>query len=480
MVGSLSGTVKDPSGGAIPGASIVLTNTKTNQNFELTTDDEGVYRASNLPAGNYKLHASANAFKSADIINLNVTAGVRSNYNVNLEVGGVSETVTITAGNETLNTSSSNYSVSGTIDNSSSFGPNFNRLSAPNLSNLIARRESGVEAEVTGGEVGDLFEYHIDQPVTVPRDRSALIPILQTRMEGERVSIYNEQAQAHRPMSGLLLKNSSPLTLEDGSLTVIDGDAYAGEALMERLKPAEVRLISFALDLGTLVNARDEEERTPAFLLRAINGVVQAHYYKTRRKVYALVNQTDHPRIVYLEHPVDQDENWELSDSVPKPAIKTAKYYRFRIALEPNQKLDFPITERQEKMETYALSDFSRPQLELFLKRRYIDEPTRVLLEKLLEIKGLVTATEARLQTINKEAGEIAQDQQRLRDNIKALTATAEAKQLIARYVAKANDQETRIEEIEKDRRAAVDERARLQAELEVAIRGFSIDRKLE
>ena len=75
-------------------------------------------------------------------------------------------------------------------------------------------------------------------------DRSALIPILQTRIEGERVSIYrasaddNEDKPASRPMGGMLLKNTSKLTLEDGSLTVIDGDAYAGEALLQRLKPA--------------------------------------------------------------------------------------------------------------------------------------------------------------------------------------------------------------------------------------------------
>jgi len=98
------------------------------------------------------------------------------------------------------------------------------------LANTVAAEESGVKAEARGSEVGDLFEYRIDQPVTVQRDRSALIPILQTRMQGERVSIFNEQAQDHRPMSGLLLKNTSALTLEDGSLTVVDGDSYAGEA----------------------------------------------------------------------------------------------------------------------------------------------------------------------------------------------------------------------------------------------------------
>jgi hypothetical protein len=315
-------------------------------------------------------------------------------------------------------------------------------------------------------------------------------------------------------MSGMLLKNTSALTLEDGSLTVIDGDAYAGEALLERLKPGEERLISFALDLGTLVNARDEDEdRQPTYLVRAVNGVVEAHYYELRKKVYTLINQTDRPRVVYIEHPRGEDNDWQLvagtavlsgsgSQSTPVNAnaainsaapttieaslttadgsfTKTAKHYRFRVKLAPHQKLEFPVVERNEQRDSYQLTDFTRHELALFIARKYIDDKTRAALEAIIALKDKVAGAEARLLQINKEAGEIALDQQRLRENIKALTSTAEAKQLITRYVSKANDQETRLEQIEKDRRAATDERARLQAELKAAIRGLTLDRRL-
>jgi hypothetical protein len=52
-----------------------------------------------------------------------------------------------------------------------------------------------------------------------------------------------------------------------------------------------------------------------------------------------------------------------------------------------------------------------------------------------------MTAIDARIESIDKEVSDIGEDQSRLRDNIKALTATAEAKQLISRYVAKADTQ---------------------------------------
>jgi hypothetical protein len=345
------------------------------------------------------------------------------------------------------------------------------------LSDAITSENSGVEAAATGSEVGDLFEYRIDQPVTVRRDRSALIPILQTRMEGERVSIFNEAARRDRPLSGMLLKNSSRLTLEDGSMTVIDGDAYAGEALMERLKPSEQRLISFALDLGTLVSVRTKEDRAPTFLIKVVGGVFQAHYYQTTQKLYTLTNQTERARVVYVEHPVR--EGWSLSKETRDPEGKNARYYRFRISLEPHQKVEMPVTERRALMDSYALTNFTRADLELFIARNYIDQPTRDALEKLIELKARIASLDARLEAIDKEAEQIGEDQARLRENIKALTATAEARTLIARYVVKAGEQETRLEQLNKDRQAQIAERLRLQSELQTSIRTLAIDRNL-
>jgi Membrane-bound metallopeptidase len=296
-------------------------------------------------------------------------------------------------------------------------------------------------------------------------------------MEGERISIYNEAARADRPMGGMMLTNTTPLTFEGGSMTVLDRDAYAGEALMERLKPGEQRLISFELDLGTLVTARAKEKRAPTFLVRAVNGVFQAHYHQTNQKIYVVTNQTDKPRVVMIEHPVRQD--WSLSGDTQKPEEKTANYYRFRVRVGPHEKLELPVTEQRVLMETYTLTNFTRQDLELFVAKNYIDANTRTTLERIIDLRSRLAAKEARVESIDSEVEEIAKDQERLRDNIKALTATAEAKQLITRYVAKADNQETRLEQLNKEKQALGQEITGLEGELETVVRGLSIDRKL-
>ena len=278
-------------------------------------------------------------------------------------------------------------------------------------------------------------------------------------------------------MSGLRLKNTSPLTLEGGSITVLDGDAYAGESLMERLKPAETRFISFALDLGTLVTAKQKAQREPVFLVRAVNGVFQAHYHQAEKKVYTITNQTDRARLVYIEHPVR--DGWVLTDDTQKPASTTANVYRFRVELGPRATAEIPVVERRALMDSYQLSSLTPRDVELFVAGRFIDDAIRAALENIVDLKVRVVSAESRLASLETEVEEIEKDQTRLRENIKALKDTLEAKHLITRYVAKANEQESRMEQLSAERKSATESRGKLQSELESAIRGLSLDERL-
>ncbi|MEP6847986.1 MAG: hypothetical protein ABI999_03955 [Acidobacteriota bacterium] len=363
------------------------------------------------------------------------------------------------------------------------------------LSDAIVDGKSGVQTAASGSEIGDLFEYKIDQPVTIDKSRSALIPIVQTKMDGERVSIFREAVEDSkkpdgdggeesneleasrkanpRPMSGLLLKNVTAMTFEGGSMTVLDGDAYAGEALMERLKPKEQRLISFAQDLGTLIRIEQKEDREPAKLVKVVDGVFQVHYFKSEKKIYHLSNQTDKPKVVYIEHPIKK--NWVLSETGAKPDYTTARFYRFRVEMQPFDNKDITVGENLGMMDKYELTSLSPKDLDVFVYSHFIDDATRARLAKLIDLRMQINQINTKLAAAGKENEEITADQARFRENIEALAKTAEAKQLITRYIAKANDQETRLEQMRKDKQAMLDEKDKLERELAIEIKNFEI-----
>jgi hypothetical protein len=462
---AISGIVTDPQGAVVPGASVTIRNETTGEITTTSSDGSGNFLRSNLKAGVYSVQVDAPGFKSMRITSTSVGA----NLNVRLEPGSISEVVQVTAGVE-LESNTSGTRISSELFANNSF---VSGESETRISDALTGGYSGVTAATIGEEIGDLFQYSIEHPVTVMRDRSALIPIIQTKMDGERVAVYNAGVRQDRPYSGVLLKNGTDLTLESGSMTVLDGDAYAGEAMMDRLKPKEQRLISFALDLGTHVRVRERESREPTKLIKVVEGTFQAHYFQTEEKTYQISNQTDRKKVVYVEHPIRS--GWILSEDAPKPDYVTQRYYRFRIELGPLQEYELKINERQPLMDSYRLEALSRADLDMFISRNYIDGNLRAKLEKLLELRATLHQAGAKLESFDDEVESIAEDQKRLRENIESLAKTPEAKTLITRYIAKANEQETRLEQIEKEKKSVAEEKARLERELAVGIKNFEV-----
>jgi len=95
-------------------------------------------------------------------------------------------------------------------------------------------------------ELGDLFEYKLHDRVTIRKNQSALVPILQSRIDAEKVSVWNPSDSS--VLRALWVDNTSGLTLDGGSFNVLEGNAFAGEGLMDPIKPGEKRLLCYAAD----------------------------------------------------------------------------------------------------------------------------------------------------------------------------------------------------------------------------------------
>src|SRR5262249_42043573 len=104
-------------------------------------------------------------------------------------------------------------------------------------------RGRGVGSSATAGQLGDFFQYVIDHPVTLPRQKSAMLPIVHKDVEAARVSIYNERTQAKHPLLGLRFKNTTGMHLMQGPITVFEGSSYAGDARILDITPKGERLI---------------------------------------------------------------------------------------------------------------------------------------------------------------------------------------------------------------------------------------------
>jgi hypothetical protein len=110
--GSLTGTVLDPTGAAVAGANVTVRNNATNQELTATTNDQGTFAVPSINAGLYTVTITpTTGFKQAILKDVKIDAGRPSNVDVKLEVGQVTESVTITgAGGELINSTNANVS----------------------------------------------------------------------------------------------------------------------------------------------------------------------------------------------------------------------------------------------------------------------------------------------------------------------------------------------------------------------------------
>ncbi len=111
---SISGVVTDADGGVLPGADVIVKNIKTGETFTTVSSDRGVFAVPALITGTYSVSVSLQGFKSSQIDNVILNSGVPVNVRATLELGGVTETVTVQANSDLVQTQTA--TVATTLD----------------------------------------------------------------------------------------------------------------------------------------------------------------------------------------------------------------------------------------------------------------------------------------------------------------------------------------------------------------------------
>ncbi|WP_426756720.1 hypothetical protein [Myxococcus sp. Y35] len=320
-------------------------------------------------------------------------------------------------------------------------------------------------------EVGDLFEYEVDRPVTVHRNQSALVPILHKPFEGRRVLLYNRATREKNPMACIELKNTTGLTLEGGPVTVSEDERYVGEAMLDTMKPGDRRFVPYAVELGCVVSIEDRVEDGPVVRVVVNAGMLMAEYFHLRRTTYLARNKAQRAQVLYVEHPRN---GWELAKDAPEPAETTEGFWRFKRELAAGAQDTLTVTERTRGQRQYLVSSMGLDEVSYFVSQRFIDEKMAALLKEVVAQREHVDALAKEEQRLLEERNQLFRDQERIRSNIESLKSGASQRELAERFVAKLNEQEDRLEAIASELEKLAKQRQEAQKALNRRIQGLS------
>ena len=484
--GRLSGVVTDPSGASVPGALVRLLDEGNNVIAQTNSESSGQYSFSGVAVGNYRLDVEKQGFRKNAIAGLNVSPG-ENRFDSQLQVGSSAETITVNASTMAVNTETAEVAgksrtaaanrphVGIAIGSGVGYGSGsaIGFSAGPSAATVEEAREMS-EAAASGKELGDLFEYKLKDRVTLKKNQSALVPIAQTEIEAEKVSLWSGTTGSGRPLRGLWLKNTSPLTFDGGSFSVLENEVFAGEGLTDPIKPGERRLISYATDLGMLVEASKNFQPQHVTRVKISKGILTHVSELHERTLYVSRSQDETKRTLVIEHPARPE--WAIAKGSADPEEKAPGEYRFRLEVPPKATASLPVEEVRTLSTTYELSNLTDDQVAVFVKQGTITPEMAQALARISAQKAIVTKLEEEMENRQKDIDRIVEDQGRLRENMKALRGSAEEKALLQRYAKQLDEQETQLEALRKKIQDTEAQRDKANGQLEKTIDDLQIE----
>ncbi|MCA9805358.1 MAG: hypothetical protein KC777_25485, partial [Cyanobacteria bacterium HKST-UBA02] len=327
-------------------------------------------------------------------------------------------------------------------------------------SDLVDRLARIQDVGVEGEQTGELFEYRIKDPVTVPRGSSALIPVVQQIIDGERVSIYKEEQNREFAFAAVRLVNTTGLTLEAGPVTVMESNSYAGECLLDVLKPDDKRILPYALDQSVSVVVREDYERKPIWKVRITDGIIACLFKQVSKRRFIVENLSSKKKVVYIEHPYK--DGWTLTPESQEAEETTRNFYRFRLELDDHSSRELEVETESESAESYSLFNVSHQHnhVQWLLDQNFKDEDFIKLLRGAIGIKAELARLSDEGRRIEAEIAGEENNQNRARENVKTLGASAD------RFKEAIETSEDRIVELQENLKKVRTEQAARERQL--------------
>jgi hypothetical protein len=304
------------------------------------------------------------------------------------------------------------------------------------MSNYAELQQPAAEAKA----VGDLFEYSLKEKVTIGKNQSALVPILQARITAEKVTLWNQDS--NEPLRALWLNNTSGVEFDTGSFNILDEGTFAGEGMIDAVRPGERRLISYAADSAVQVKADEESSSKPYSRLVIVKGLMTLTREDREVKTYTISNSDVTPRDVIIEHPARSD--WKLAEGV-KPEETTASFLRFRVKVEPKTSGQLKVEEYHPLVTQVSLTNLSSDFIAVLTEQKRVTPAIEQAFKRVLDQKAVIAGLDEQLKLRKNEENSIATDQARIRENMKALKGSPEEKALLQRYTHQLDQQEDRL-----------------------------------
>ncbi len=321
-----------------------------------------------------------------------------------------------------------------------------------------------------GTELGESFFYKVSTPITIERQRSAMIPFLTSPVGGRRVSIYNRIDRPEHPMRGVEITNSSDLQLLPGPIAVYDGTIFAGDATISHLAPGAKRLLAYAvdLDLKTIATPEATDEITK---VRIVDGAFEVTNLNRMKMLYRFDNNDKkRARTVIVEHP--KNSPYKLVGDL-KPTEDTTSNYRFEVKIDAGKSSELVVNEEWVRSQQVGLSGYAMPDLVRLSKNGKVSGAVLDAVRTWAQKNAAAEEAQRELAQLDERAARSASEQERISQVMQRVPNNSE---VYANYMKDLNQAANEGRAIKGQREAAVAKATAAMKDRDDYLRNLRVD----
>jgi len=344
------------------------------------------------------------------------------------------------------------------------------RYDAPETEASVELRNSGFKAAAGGAQAGELFQFSLQAPISLPRHQSALIPLTATDVTAQKVSLFNQDVDPLHPQNAVWITNSTGLRLPSGPVTVYDGGVYAGDALTDTFLEKDKRLWTYASDLAVRADVSTNDGQTTT-KITVIRGVLNYKKDLSWTQTYRFTNTGAEARTLLIEHPVRTERTLLEPKS---PAEKTPDTYRFLVNAPASGTAELVVKEARTVVETQGLAGWRGDQiLALIQGSGPLSPAAKAALQKLADLKVKADIAAQDVASVAQQKTETEASQGRIRDNLEAVGRDSAQGQT---YLKRLMDSETKIDLLTQQLVTGRATQAAAQKDLDDSLRNLTVE----
>ncbi len=345
---------------------------------------------------------------------------------------------------------------------------------------MMSGIEDQMSSSAAGENVGALFRYDLQHPVTVPDRTSTLVSIINERVAGKEVVYFRPElirgaSQVH-PYRAVMFENNTNFSLEKGPVSIFSGGTFVGEGFLDRMEQGSTTFLTYSIDGKVAMVPESRNTQEGMRLLKIIDGMIISEVLEVSASIYKVDNRHDEDVVAYVK--TMKRSGWKLR-STPAGTVELPDSFVVPVTVSKGGKAELKIDWVKPVVRRLAIdTSLSTNVLKLYLASGKAPANVQASIDKILKLKERIGDIDQDHNRYRKQHNEATRDQNRVRDNLNLLRKSPGNRALRAQLTKKLAKLEADLGKLSGTIVKLSEEKAQLTREIKVLIRGVTVIEK--